>query len=83
MPGFFVIGTVNLLNIISTYIEAIHRYYESRRRLFNDEQPGRKDIALKAKREAKKQEKRKRVCDYLALSFPSLCKGRGVGINCH
>ena len=29
--------------------EAVHRYYESRRRLFNDDQPGRRDAATKAK----------------------------------
>ena len=29
--------------------EVVHRYYESRRRLFNDDQPGRRDAATKAK----------------------------------
>ena len=36
------------------FIEAVHRYYESCRRLFNDCQPDRKEKAEESKKKAKK-----------------------------
>ena len=55
------------INIIfflhSGYIppEAVHRYYESRRRLFNDQQPGRKDKAMATKLSTRKKQLRQDV----------------------
>ena len=37
------------------YTGAVHRFYESRRRLFNDEQPGRVEAANTTKRIQSKQ----------------------------
>ena len=41
---------------------AVHRYYESRRRLFNDDQPGRKEIAAEVKVKSKRRSLQKKVC---------------------
>ena len=58
-------------------IGAIHRYYESRRRLYNDSQPLRRDSARKAKHAANKKERRKRVRlqvkDMLHSIFTTYC----------
>ena len=40
---------------------AIHRYYESRRRLFNDSQPNRRAKAKEVVRSSKKHKLRQRV----------------------
>ncbi len=40
---------------------AVHRYYESRRRLFNDEQPGRRDVAREMKVQSKKKALQRKV----------------------
>ncbi len=40
---------------------AVHRFYETRRRIFNDNKPTRKEHAQKAKVKARKKELRKRV----------------------
>ena len=42
-------------------VGAVHQYYESRRRLFNDSRPGRRESAKKARHSARKKELRKRV----------------------
>ena len=42
-------------------IGAVHRYYESRRRLFNDSQPNRVPIVERNKKNAKKKAFQKRV----------------------
>ena len=39
-------------------IGAIHRYYESRRRLFNDSRPGRRESAQRSKHNARRVEKK-------------------------
>ena len=44
--------------------EAVHRYYESRRRLFNDNQPSRLEKAKESKKNSKKQSLRKQVFVY-------------------
>ena len=44
------------------YIEAVHRYYESRRRIFNDDKPERKEKAMKSKKDSRKKGRRKKVC---------------------
>jgi len=43
------------------FVEAVHRYYESRRRIYNDSQPSRSTSAKKVKKTARKKEMRKRV----------------------
>ena len=43
-------------------VGAVHRFYESRRRLFNDEQSGRVEAANKAKKNSKLTALRKQVC---------------------
>ena len=43
-------------------IGAIHRYYESRRRLFNDEQPNRREAARETKSKSRKTAFQKQVC---------------------
>ncbi|CAI8044653.1 hypothetical protein GBAR_LOCUS24753, partial [Geodia barretti] len=40
-------------------LRAVHRYYESRRRLFNDIQPGRLHIARKTKKKSRNKAHRK------------------------
>ena len=50
-------------------IAAVHRYYESRRRLFNDKQPSRIHQVRKVQRETKKRLLRKKV---LATTFQVL-----------
>lgn len=40
---------------------SVHRYYESRRRLFNDSQPRRRETAKKTKIKSRKQALRKQV----------------------
>ena len=42
-------------------LDAVHRYYESRRRLFNDSQPSRVVKSKEAKKNSKKQSLRKQV----------------------
>ena len=42
-------------------IEAVHRFYESRRRLFNDDQPSRRDKAEELKKKCKKIGYQKKV----------------------
>ena len=51
------------------YVGAIHRYYESRRRLFNDEQPSRREAARETKSKSRKTAFRKqvRVCAYTCM----------------
>lgn len=49
------------------FVEAVHRFYESRRRIFNDGKPERKESAEKSKRSSKKRERRKRVCIYVVV----------------
>ena len=49
---------------------AIHRYYESRRRLFNDSRPVRRDKAAATKVRSRKQSLRKKVrIDIMYSSF--------------
>ena len=52
-----------------TLIGAIHRYYESRRRIFNDSQPERQSAADAAKKRAKRKQLRQNVS--LQLTFTS------------
>ena len=47
--------------IIVCYLEAVHRFYESRRRLFNDDQPSRREKAGKVKKKCKKIVQQKKV----------------------
>ena len=41
--------------------EAVHRYYKSHPQSFNDEQPGRKEVAVKVKDQSKKNMLQKRA----------------------
>lgn len=48
--------------LIDSFIATVHRYYESRRRLFNDSQPSRVDQVEKVKMNTKKRQQRRKVC---------------------
>ena len=41
---------IGLFIMHATFLEAIHRFYESRRRLFNDDQPHRRERADEVKK---------------------------------
>ena len=57
-----------IANFYSGFItEAVHRYYESRRRLFNDTKPGRAEKAQETKIKTKKQQLRNRVSSVLSV----------------
>ena len=43
-------------------VEAVHRYYESRKRIFNDNQPHRLEAAQTAKRTSRRRALQKQVC---------------------
>ena len=43
-------------------VGAVHRFYESRRRLFNDQQPDRMEAANRTKKNSKRTALRKQVC---------------------
>ena len=45
-------------------VGAIHRYYESRRRVHNDSQPHRREAVAKNKEKAKRKGYRTRVCSH-------------------
>ena len=62
------------------YVGAVHRYYESRRRLYNDSKPNRVDRARKYKHVSKKKETRKWVKnnDYDASLIQLACLSSGV-----
>ncbi len=47
------------------YLGAVHRYYESRRRLYNDNKPGRQEAAKTAKVTARKKERLMLLCTFL------------------
>ncbi len=50
--GFFLLSCVS---------GVVHRYYESQHRLFNDEQPGRWDVAMEVKAQSKKKALQRQV----------------------
>ena len=54
------------------FIEAVHRYYESCRRVFNDCQPDRKEKAEESKKKAKKIYCVLRL-QFFILNYPLLC----------
>jgi len=43
-------------------LEAVHRYYESRRRLYNDAQPGRLSAKEENDRKSKIRARQRQVC---------------------
>ena len=51
------------------YTGAVHRFYESRRRLFNDEQPGRVEAANTTKKNSKQTVLRKQVIVVLSIEY--------------
>lgn len=57
------VSPYELYSYLIVTVEAVHRYYESRRRLHNDSQPGRSSSAKKVKKNARKKEMRKRVLE--------------------
>ena len=73
---------------IFNHTEAVHCYYESRRRLFNDSKPERIEKAQEGKRKYKKQVLRKRVSTektfftevdkYLVNVLSSTNKGKSI-----
>ena len=54
-------GTLFNTHVIH-YLEAVHRFYESRRRLFNDHQPSRRQKAGEVKKKCKKIVQQKKAC---------------------
>ena len=54
-------------------VGATHRFYESRRRLYNDSRPARKEPVLRAKQAAKRKETRKRVRNTDGIICPPQC----------
>ena len=58
--------------------EAVHRYYESRRRLFNDERPGRKERATAARLKCKRAHYQKKVPPGLKMYFNMSCSSSTV-----
>ena len=57
-----------LLKISYNYTGAVHRFFESRRRLFNDDQPGRMQSANETKKNSKRTALRKQVT-YSAINY--------------
>ena len=66
------LGSTGLLFTCKLSAGAVHRYYESRRRLFNDSQPTRRQSALKVCQQSKKNERRRRVSGVLMMSCDGL-----------
>ena len=52
---------------VCMYIGSVHRYYESRRRFFDDNKPDRIPQASKVQKEARKGERRKRVSPFFLI----------------
>ena len=46
------------------FSEAVHRYYESRRRIIRDSVPARKNVTIQNKKNAKKVQRQKAVRKY-------------------
>ena len=57
------------LHCFVLYSGAVHRFYESRRRLFNDEQPGRVEAANATKKKSKQTTLRKQVIILLLIKY--------------
>lgn len=53
---------------LPNFAEAVHRYFESRRRVYNDEKPNRLEIVEKQKKEIKEKNRQRQVGDmFLSL----------------
>ena len=63
------------------YKGSVHRYYESRRRLFNDSKPERVEVALQVQMDARRKERRKRVSVYMFVHVYSV-KVYAVSFTC-
>ena len=59
--------SVNSKDLIPT--GAIHRYYESRRRLFNDSRPARREKAAETRVKARKQSLRRKVGEIFVVCY--------------
>ena len=62
-------------------IDAVHRYYESRRRLFNDEQPSRIEAAKKTRLKSRAVALRKQVYRNYTFIYLAVLLSRGALIN--
>ena len=60
------------LHLHARTLEAVHRFYESRRRLFNDDQPSRRNKAEELKKKCKKMRYQKKVIYFLLKLIISL-----------
>ena len=58
-----------ITNCFVLYTGAVHRFYESRRRLFNDGQPGRVEAAIATKKNSKQAVLRKQVIVVLLIEY--------------
>ena len=57
----FVLVLILIAFVSTNILGAVHRYYESRRRLFNDSQPQRREKATQVKRTSQKRKLQQRV----------------------
>ena len=64
-------GSPQSLMPMMCHLEAVHRFYESRRRLFNDDRPSRRQKAGEVKKKCKKivQQKKVKVHAYSIMIF--------------
>lgn len=64
-------NTILLVFVHLLLIGAVYRYYESRRRIFNDSQPCRRDKVLQVQENTRKKDRQKKVIfkAVLPLSF--------------
>ena len=49
------------------FTEAVHRYYESRRRIIRDSVPARKNVTIQNKKNAKRVQRQKAVRKYTSV----------------
>ena len=58
------------VELVISLLEAVHRYYESRRRvLFTDKKPERVEAAIKNKKKTKTTQGQRRVCLQLLYTY--------------
>ena len=68
-------GSCHMNNISSclSFVGAVYRYYESRRKGYNDSQPQRQAVAEENRRRSRKSQDRRRVRFFLDIRFFFFC----------
>ena len=56
-----------MIKLSNVYLEAVYRYYESRRRMYLDEQPERAAIKAENDRKTKLKSRQRQVCICFSL----------------